>query len=203
MRTDECLGMKVMVTLNLATEADLANGSWGTIEDIILDPREQLSKEDIDAHGIVWTKYPLAMIVFRPFHHEFEPFPGFMPGLIPLFPSEVKFNIHDSKNPKSQIHRRQFALVAGYAFTDHKVQGQTIENVIVDIGPTKRFSVDAFAAYMALSQSWGRETIRLLRDFDDKIFTTHPSEHLHAEDERLAALSLQTKIRFVAGAYEY
>jgi len=124
-------------------------------------------------------------------------------GLIPPFPSEVKFNIHDSKNPKSQIHRRQFALVASYAFTDHKVQGQTIENVIVDIGPTKRFSVDAFAAYVTLSRSQGQETIRLLRDFDDKIFTKHPSEHLHAEDERLAALSLQTKIRFAAGAYEY
>src|SRR5882762_2214523 len=52
-------------------------------------------------------------------------------GLIPPFPSEVKFNIHDSKNPKSQIDRRQFALVASYAFTDHKVQGQTTENVIV------------------------------------------------------------------------
>jgi hypothetical protein len=125
------------------------------------------------------------------------------PGLIPLFPSEVKFSIHDSKNPKSQIHRRQFALVAGYAFTDHKAQGQTIENVIVDIGPTKRFSVDAFAAYVALSRSRGRETIRLLRDFDDKIFTKHPWEHLRAEDGRLDALSLQTKIRFAAGAYEY
>ena len=93
--------------------------------------------------------------------------------------------------------------MAGYAFTDHKAQGQMIENVIVDIGPTKKFSVDAFAAYVALSQSRGQETIRLLGDFDDKIFTKHPSEHLHAEDKRLAALSLQTKIRFVVGAYEY
>jgi hypothetical protein len=42
---------------------------------------------------------------------------------------------------------------------------QTIEH---DIGPTKRFSADAFATYVALSRSQGWETIKLLRDFDDK-----------------------------------
>ena len=62
------LGMKIMVTLNLATEADLANGSRGTIEDIVLDSREQLTKNDVDQSGVVWTKYPPSMILFRPFH---------------------------------------------------------------------------------------------------------------------------------------
>ena len=197
------LGMKIMVTLNLATEADLANGSRGTIEDIVLDSREQLTKNDVDQSGVVWTKYPPSMILFRPFHYKFDPFPGFAVGLIPIFPSEVKFTIHDGKNTKLQINRRQFPLVGGYAFTDHKAQGQTIENVIVDIGPTKRFSVDAFAAYVALSRSRGRESIRLLRDFDDKIFTKHPSEHLRAEDFRLAELTRITKVKFEAGMYNY
>jgi len=100
-------------------------------------------------------------------------------ALFPIFPSEVRFSIHNRTNPKTLINRWQFPLVAGYAFTDHKAQGQMIEHIIVDIGPTQRFSVDAFAAYVALSQSWGRATIRLLRDFDNKIFT---SEHLQAED---------------------
>jgi len=93
--------------------------------------------------------------------------------------------------------------VAGYTFMDHKAQGQTIENVIVDNGLTQRFSVDTFAAYIALSQSQGWETIRLLRDFDDKIFTKHPSEHLWNEDTCLAALMWSTKTRFESGAYNY
>jgi ATP-dependent exoDNAse (exonuclease V) alpha subunit len=195
--------MKVMVTLNLATEADLANGSRGTIQDIILDPREQLNRSAIDEHGVVWTKYPPAMILFKPFFYEFEPFPGLEPGLIPIFPTQVKFNIHYGTNPKTQIHRRQFPLVAGYAFTDHKAQGQTIEHVVVDIGPTKRFSVNAFAAYVALSRSRGRNSIRLLRDFDDSIFTKHPSEYLRAEDARLAELSKETEVKFEGGMFSY
>jgi hypothetical protein len=44
-RVELVIGMKVMVTLNLVTEADLANSSRRTIVGIILDPREQVSKD--------------------------------------------------------------------------------------------------------------------------------------------------------------
>jgi hypothetical protein len=71
--------------------------------------------------------------------------------------------------------------------TDHKAQGQTLEWVIVDIGTTKKFPVTPFTAYVALLCSRGRETVILLHDFDDTIFTQHPSHHLHLEDERLNA----------------
>jgi hypothetical protein len=57
-----------------------------------------------------------------------------------------------------------------------------------------RFPVVLFAAYVALSRSKGQHTIRLLRDFDEKIFTCHPSEHLRHENDRLD--------RFDAGYYD-
>ena len=44
-RVELVIGMKAMVTLNLVTEADLANSSRGTIVGIILDPRERVSKD--------------------------------------------------------------------------------------------------------------------------------------------------------------
>ena len=34
------VGMKAMETMNIATEADLENGTRGEIIDIVLDPRE-------------------------------------------------------------------------------------------------------------------------------------------------------------------
>jgi hypothetical protein len=103
-RIEICVGMLVMVMLNLATKADLANGSWGIIEDIVLDPREEADKLRPTDEGIIWLQYPLAMILFRPFHYEFEPFPGFEPGLIPIFLSKQNFNIHYRQNPKTKIH---------------------------------------------------------------------------------------------------
>ena len=202
-RIEFAIGMQVMVTLNVATEADLTNGSHGTIEDIVLDPREQINNNDRNEDGVVWLEYPPAMILFKPFHHEFEPFPGFEPGLIPLFPTEVSFNIKYRQNPKTKILRRQYPICAGYAFTDHKAQGQTLEHVLIDIGTTKKFPVTPFSAYVALSRSRGRDSVRLLRDFDDTIFTKHPSEDLRREDKRLEILIKNTTARFETGYYEY
>ena len=52
----------------------------------MLDLRERVSSEEIGDDGTVWLQYPLAMILFRPFHYEFEQFPGFEPGVISIFP---------------------------------------------------------------------------------------------------------------------
>lgn len=197
------LGMEVMVMLNLAMEADLANGSRGVIDDIVLDPREERDDLSVDNDGCVRLRYPPAMILFHPYHYEFEAFPGFEPGLIPIFPSEDHFHISYRGNSKTKIFRRQYPLCAAYAFTDHKSQGQTIKYVIVDIGRTKRFPVTPFAAYVTLSRSRGRNSIRLLRDFDDEIFTKHPSEQLRVEDQRLEDLDQRTKEGFEAGLYDF
>ena len=42
------VGMKAMIVMNISTEANIANGTRGVIDDIILDPREQptLPNED-------------------------------------------------------------------------------------------------------------------------------------------------------------
>jgi hypothetical protein len=55
--------------------------------------------------------------------------------------------------------------------------------------------------YVALSRSRGRKTIRLLRDFDEKLFTVHPNEHLRREDARLEKLEDETKRRYDAGEF--
>ena len=111
-RIEVAIGMKVMVTLNLATEADLANGSRGLIQDIILDPRETVCNNDQDKSGIIWLRYPPAMILFKPYKYQFDPFPRLAPGLIPIFPSEVAFNIHYRNNTSTTVHRRQYPLCA-------------------------------------------------------------------------------------------
>ena len=69
-------------------------------------------------------------------------------------------------------------MTAGYAFRDYKSQGQTIEYVIINIGKPPTGILSPFSIYVALSQSRGRNTIHLLRDFDVNLFQNHPSEVL-------------------------
>jgi hypothetical protein len=63
-----------MVTLNVVTDLDLANGSKGMITAITLDPRERPTLED----GVVLLDYPPAMVLFKPdqpTRHNFEGLP--------------------------------------------------------------------------------------------------------------------------------
>jgi hypothetical protein len=138
-----------------------------------LDPREHITDMDRNEDGVVWLKYPPAIIVLKPFNHEFEPFPGFKPGLIPLFLTGVSFNIKYWQNPKTKMHWRQYPICARYTFNNQKAQGQTLEHVVIDIGTTKKF-VTPFSVDVALSQSRGWDSVWLLRDFDDTIFRRYP-----------------------------
>ncbi|KAK2462577.1 hypothetical protein APHAL10511_005405 [Amanita phalloides] len=60
------LGLRVMVVINIATEADIANGTKGIIEDIFLDQWELDVKNGLtaDENGIVHLSFPPAAILF-------------------------------------------------------------------------------------------------------------------------------------------
>lgn len=190
------VGMKAMVLENVATDADLANGTRGTVVDIILDPREDVTTHDTNP---VILQFPPAAILFAPYCNRGTQLRGLPKGTVPLFPSRRKFRLGGKKG--TSVERNQFPLTPAYAFTDFKSQGQTIENVIVDLAKTPSAALNAFNAYVTLSRSRGRKTIRLLRDFDNKLFTVHPDEQLRLEDERLTLSAHATLQHFDAGSF--
>ncbi|KIK79261.1 hypothetical protein PAXRUDRAFT_161741 [Paxillus rubicundulus Ve08.2h10] len=90
------------------------------------------------------------------------------------------------------VSRRQLPITAAYACTDYRSQGQTLPAVVVDIGSPPSGGLSLFNLYVALSHSRGRETIHLLRDFDEKYFKVPQVHELTAEDERLENLCQKT-----------
>ncbi|KIL60607.1 hypothetical protein M378DRAFT_50592, partial [Amanita muscaria Koide BX008] len=111
---------------------------------------------------------------------------------VPIFPTESKLRIQVSAKTVT-VTCRQIPLTPAYAFTDYRAQGQTLNHVIVDLGRPPTGKLTAFNAYVALSRSSGRDSIRLLRDFDEDLFTTVPSEALEDEDARLEVLDQMTR----------
>jgi hypothetical protein len=96
-RLQFAVGMKAMVILNIATEADLANGARGEIVDIVLDHREIHPTANIN--GMTILKYPLVMLMFQPYHHTFQSLDGLPDRLIPIFPLQTKFSINVAGKP--------------------------------------------------------------------------------------------------------
>ena len=193
MRVELAVGMKAMVVLNIATEADVANGTRGTVEGLVLDPREEHTPPDKD--GRIHLQYPPPVIYFKPDMETNTAFEGIASGIIPISPSAVPFSV-EVEGGKVKVERRQLAIVPGYAFTDYKAQGQTMEYVIVDISKPPTGALSPFSVYVALSRSRGRKTIRILREFDPALFMHHPSDDLRIDMARLEHLDERTKDGF-------
>jgi len=189
-----------MVLANILTEGEVANGMRGTIRDIILDPREAIPEPEDD--GSMKFNYPPALILFEPdkksqissaFTDDREDGAIKIPmGQVPLTPFTVHFVIIMPNGSKITVVRRQYALTGGYAFTDIKAQGRTIEVVVIDLRDTPTGRISPFSVYVALSRSKGRETIWLLTDFNIELLKTHPNEDLAVEMERLGLLGAKT-----------
>ena len=187
------IGMKVMVTNNIETDLDITNGARGEIIDIILHPDEP----PIDANeAIIRLKYMPAYLLVKLSRTRATRLEGLDECVIPIEPVSTKYRIKISVNGKMiqrTVERRQFPLTAAYAFTDYRSQGQTIIYVIVDIASPPSGGLSLFNLYVALSRSSGRETIRLLRDFDDEIFAKEHDQPLIREDRRLETLNTETR----------
>ena len=183
------IGMKVMVTFNVETDLDVANGARGEIIKIVLDENESNYSP---TQSIIRLKYPPVYVLIRMKSSKVSGLEGLEQNIIPLTPMEHTFLITQGSQSKTVV-RKQLPLTTAYAFTDYRSQGQTIQNAIIDIASPPTGTLTPFNIYVALSRSRGREGIRLLRDFDEKLLTRHPSEFLRAEDERLARMNEETE----------
>jgi hypothetical protein len=166
--------MKVMVTFNVQTDLDVSNGARGEIVDIMLDEHEP----DLPSESIISLTYPPLYVLVRLTRTKASALEGLPQGIIPITAIERTYSFQDVNGTKQTVHRFQLPMTTGWAFTDIRSQGQTIYPVVVDIGRPPSGHLTAFNAYVTLSQGRSRDSIRLLRDFDNKLFTVHPCEHL-------------------------
>ena len=143
------VSMKAMVVLNIATEADVANGTRGTVQGFVLDPREEHTSPDEE--GCIHLQYPPPppVIYFKPKMQTNTVFEGIPEGIIPISPSMVHFGV-DADGEKVKLERRQLAIVPSYTFTDYKAQGQTMECVFVSIFKPPSGLLMPFSMYITL-----------------------------------------------------
>jgi len=189
-KVEIAIGMEVMVTFNVSTDLDVANGARGHIVDIVLDPREELS--NIPSNSIELQYSPIYVLVAM-IRTKAVALQSLATGVLPITPLVKTFSVVTASGNKITVAREQLPVTPAYAFTDYRSQAQTIEHCIVDLGMPPTGKLTPFNAYVALSRSRGRNSIRLLRDFDERLFTRHPSEYLRLEDERLGILDRRTK----------
>jgi hypothetical protein len=192
------IGMMVMVTENVEIDLDITNGARGEIVAIILHETEPPIGEGAVVN---LTRLP-AYILVKLSRTKTSRLSGLDERVIPVEPTSTTYRMNmmvkEGKRRTRTVRRRQFPITAAYAFTDYRSQGQTISNVLVDIGPPPTSTLSLFNLYVALSRSSGRDTIRLLRDFDDDMLRKSHEPALLREVDRLEELNLQTEVWYKA-----
>lgn len=186
------IGMPILITQNLHTEHDITNGARGVIVDIVLDSSQPTPSQSLPT---VHLHRPPAFILVRLDHSRAPRFGTETETIIPVSPIIKSFRlriVENSKEVTRSISRKQLPIAAAYALTDYRAQGQTLGAVFVDLAPPPTGSLSLFNLYVALSRSSGRETIRLLRDFDQRALTASHLPELSSEDDRLAQLNENT-----------
>ena len=182
------IGMKVMVTNNLQTDLDVTNGARGVVVDIILNPEEPPFEDG----SMVTLKHLPECVLVKLLRTRAAALPGLDEGIIPIQRISTRSQIRVGGKSRT-VTRTQFPITGAYSFTDYRAQGQTIPYVLIDIASPPTSGLSLFNLYVALSRSSGRNTIRLLRDFDDDMFLQAHVPELLEEDERLAGLDLITR----------
>ena len=183
------IGMKVMVTSNIATDLDITNGARGSMVDIILSAEEP----PLGDACVVELKHLPQCVLVKLNRTRAARLDSLDAGVIPIFPAKSSMQIVLARKTKT-VTRFQYPITAAYCFTDYRSQGQTIPRVIVDIASPPTGKLLLFNLYVALSRSSGQETFRLLREFDDEIFLGAHEAELVLEDERLDGLDQETKV---------
>ena len=157
--------------------------------DIILNPEEP----PLGDVSIVELKHLPQCVLVKLNRTRATRLAGLDDGVIPIFPAKSSMQIVLERKTKT-IARLQYPITAAYSFTDYRSQGQTIPRVMVNIASPPTGKLSLFNLYVALSRSSGRETIRLLREFDDEMFLDAHEPELVWEDERLDNLDKTTKV---------
>ncbi|CAF4677613.1 unnamed protein product, partial [Rotaria sp. Silwood2] len=182
-------GMPVILTQNIAIELGLINGMSGIFRQLVYE-------EDSVSTGVISETFPsntryirkplyaIIEVVRSKVECNFEQL-GSNLVPIPLMEQTFRINIADilpkDKKPKPNqktilsIKRRALPLVPAYSITTHKSQGQTLNNVVIDLKLPNRTD-DIAAIYVPLSRVKRLTDLVILRHFDYKTLLMKPSK---------------------------
>ena len=131
------IGARVMLTTNVCVSDGLANGARGEVVHVVTNSSNKVTH--------ILVKFDCSEVGTKA--KQSSPFQRMFPEAVPLVRHEAIFLARGRRG--SEITRSQFPLTLAWATTIHKVQGLTLDEIVVDM-KGGRFSPGQ--AYVALSR---------------------------------------------------
>ena len=169
-------GARIMLTTNINIQDQLIDGQMGTVVKIQVNesnkPTTLYIKFDDENAGKT-----LINSNANSFARENHLVPKVRPG----------------KPSSPEIHRIQFPVALSWACTVHKVQGLTLENVVVSLELHKQRSFNYGQIYVALSCATSLQGLHILGEIQSKHIKANPKVHKEYERLRNSCLIASTE----------
>ncbi|KAK7038369.1 PIF1-like helicase-domain-containing protein [Favolaschia claudopus] len=168
------IGMKVMVTENVALKARVVNGAEGILREI----HYTIDEKGRRFADCAYVEIPDSNIAMHPKGKDW----------VPIIPMPSKFEYEGS----FRIGRKQLPLLPAYAYTDYKSQGKSLKKVIVDLKGAKSLQ----SLYVMISRATSLESMAVLRNFKPTTLYSRLGQDFRDEFTRLEKLNSHTKTEF-------
>ena len=168
------IGARVMLVANIDVSDGLINGARGEVVHIVTNTNHMVTT--------VLVKFDNQRIGIKAI--QTSPHRASFPYAVPLGKHEVVFRAKHKRG--SEITRLQFPLTVAWATTIHKVQGLTLDEIVVDM---KGGRFNPGQAYVAFSRV---KTLQGLHILNFSASAIKKSNDVHNEMVRLNTKSLQT-----------
>ncbi|XP_028405231.1 ATP-dependent DNA helicase PIF1-like [Dendronephthya gigantea] len=168
-------GARVMLTTNICIADRLINGQMGTVVSV-------QGNQTTNNPTVLYIKFddPNAgkdLIITKGNHFAKEN------HVVPIEPVLAKIKIRPGKASSPEIQRVQFPVTLAWACTVHKVQGLTLEKVVLSTELVKQRSFNYGQIYVALSRATSLNGLFILGQVESKHIKTNPK--VLSEYERL------------------
>jgi len=193
------LGTKLMNLSNELVLRGIANGTKGTLVDVVLRDNATVHYAEkypggdvrvpVGAHWVSANEVAALVLKYDTDSewHDKIVFSSLGPGLFPVFTSPTSHTLGGLK-----VSTRQFPVTPLYAMTGHKAQGQSMKTVIVGI--VRKLDINNGWLYVALSRVTTRKGLFLLKQLPTDMTIYKPRTKVMIEMERIRKTLVQPTI---------
>ena len=173
-------GARVMLTNNVDISDRLLNGQLGTVARILVNEVTEkptivyIKFDDEDAGNLVIDKSADTFAIEN--------------KVVPIKPILAQIKLNPGKRSSPEIQRLQFPLSLAWACTVHKVQGLTLNRIVISFELFKQRSFNYGQIYVALSRATSLQGLYVLGKLEHKHIKADPK--VIEEYERLQSTSV-------------
>ena len=168
-----------MLTTNINIVDRLINGQMGTVMRIDVN---KVTKKPTVIH----VKFDDKRAGTNLIQHSGSPYAR-EHGVVPIEPVLTKIKLQPGKLSSPEVQRIQFPITLAWACTVHKVQGLTLQNVVISFHLNKQKSFNYGQVYVALSRLTSLQGLHILGQINNKHVRANP--RVHNEYDRLRRLN--------------